>query len=180
MTGWRPQPCTLAAICSLLVLALPATAGQSSQTSHVGLPALHEPEAGIANQQLSGQPDAQLHIASLHQTAQLGEVNGTKVNSSVSYNLSGVKSGLPAVCYGQLCNASACYPSATISVKRHVNYVKVTALVEFSRRHIVSLSCLSCVLQTHYDITACCFVLLLHFQALILITLSSTREALLA
>ncbi|KAA6424676.1 hypothetical protein WJX79_007532 [Trebouxia sp. C0005] len=50
----------------------------------------------------------------------------------------GIKKGAPATCYGLPCNASACYPSALVSVKTHVNYVNVTAVVEFSRRYNIS------------------------------------------
>ncbi len=87
---------------------------------------------------LSGQPDAKLHTNSLHQTAQLGTVDGVSIGSA-SYSMHGIKQGSPATCYGQPCNASACYPAALVSVKTHVNYVNVTAVVEFSRRYTVSL-----------------------------------------
>jgi len=88
---------------------------------------------------LTGQTDATLHTNSLHQSAELGEVSETSLGSvSYKYSMHGIKKGAPATCYGLPCTASACYPSALVSVKTHVNYVNVTAVVEFSRRYNVS------------------------------------------
>ncbi|KAL0041039.1 hypothetical protein WJX77_002957 [Trebouxia sp. C0004] len=107
---------------------------QDVQFSHA-----NDDSAQLSIRRLTGQTEANLHTNSLHQSAELGEVSKTSVGSvSYKYSMHGIKKGAPATCYGLPCTASACYPSALVSVKTHVNYVNVTAVVEFSRRYNIS------------------------------------------
>lgn len=138
MTSRRRRAAPVLALCSLLAAVTSfVECGAATASSHVQLQVSDHLSTLPAVRMLSSEADAKLHTTSLHQTAELGVTNGTSIGS-VSYNAHGVKKGLPATCYGQPCNASACYPAAVVSVKTHVNYVQVTAVVEFSRAYVVS------------------------------------------
>ena len=143
MTGWRGKASTSLAICCLLAALVPnvaeSDAVRPSVPHHVQLPTSGETSAQSAVRMLTGEADAKLHTSALHQTSELGEFNNVSLGSkSYKYGMHGIKKGAPATCYGLPCNASACYPAASVSVKTYVNYVNVTALVEFSRRYNVS------------------------------------------
>lgn len=91
--------------------------------------------ASANSRHLTALPQPAFSINSLH-TSPL--VNGTSETSSLAGNLTGIKPGLPATCYGQPCSTSACFPAATVAVRQHVNYVNVTAFVELERSYNVS------------------------------------------
>ena len=148
MSRWGYAALTMAALCSLPAFCLSApaeTRGDFDQHT-IGL---EDVSPLTVSRSLSAQADAKLRVNSLHHTEQLGTGNAASL-SSASYTMLGIKPGLPATCYGQPCSASACYPAAVVTVKQYVNYVNVTATVQFSRRytvqHSASLSS-SCLLQ---------------------------------
>ena len=136
MAGWQVKANSVLALLSLLVAAMPVKAGMvASQDSHGARASAPEFIAHApAVRMLSTSPlDAKLDTSSLHDSATPRLGNGTTL-----YHLNGVKKGLPATCYGQPCNLSACYPTAVVSVKKHVNHVLVTAAVQFTRRYQAS------------------------------------------
>ena len=138
MSSWGYTALTLAALCSLPAFCPLASAevNEAAELHRAKLPALVDDLPLTPGRSRSAQADVKLHINSLHQTAQLGVSEGASL-SSASYSVHGIKPGLPATCYGQPCSASACYPTALVTVKQHVNYVNVTAVVQFSRRYTV-------------------------------------------
>lgn len=140
MSRWGYSALTMAALCSLPAFCLSSPAGTGGGTDLYT--AGFEDESPLAvGRSLSAQTDAKLQTNSLHQNEQLGTVDTASL-SSASYNMLGIKPGLPATCYGQPCSASACYPAALVTVKKYVNYVNVTAQVQFSRRYKVQHSAL--------------------------------------
>ena len=143
MTSYKGKAGFALTACCLIAAAVLSSAqsdiAQDDGLQDVQLSLSNDDSAQLSIRRLTGQTDATLHTNSLHQSAELGEVNETSLGSvSYKYRMHGIKKGAPATCYGLPCNASACYPSALVSVKTHVNYVKVTAVVEFSRHYNVS------------------------------------------
>ena len=136
MTSWGYRALKAAALCSLVFLFITAEAVKGDRHRNVDLAASSVADGSSGSRKLSSQTDSKLHISSLHDSAQPDMINETSI-SSASYTLRGIKPGLPATCYGQPCSASACYPAALVTVSTHVNYVNVTATVEFSRRYKV-------------------------------------------
>ena len=137
MSRWGYTALTMAALCSLpaFCLSAPAETGDVDlHTAGLGSPL-------TVSRSLSAQAGAKLHTNSLHQTEQLGTGEAASL-SSASYIMLGIKPGLPATCYGQPCSTSACYPAALVTVKKYVNYVNVTATVQFNRRYTVQHSAL--------------------------------------
>ena len=143
MTSYKGKAGFVLTACCLIAAAMLSSA-QSDITQDDGgqdvqLSLSNDDSAQSNIRRLTGQTDANLHTTSLHQSAKLGEVSDTSLGSiSYKYSMHGIQKGAPATCYGSPCTASACYPSALVSVKTHVNYVNVTAVVEFSRRYNVS------------------------------------------
>lgn len=141
MHHWGYAALTMAALCSLPAFCVPASADASGLTDvHTAAPRQNAPL--LVSGSLSAQ-SAKLHAHtnSLQQTEQAGTADDASL-SSAYYSMLGIKPGLPATCYGQPCSASACYPAALVTVKKHVNYVNVTAVVQFSRRYTVKHSTL--------------------------------------
>lgn len=143
MTSYKGKAGFVLTACCLIAAAMPSSAqsdiAQDNSPQDVQLSLSNDDSAQFSIRRLTGQTDATLHTNSLHQSADLGEVSKTSLGSvSYKYSMHGIKKGAPATCYGLPCTASACYPSALVSVKTHVNYVNVTAVVEFSRRYNVS------------------------------------------
>ena len=136
MTSWRYR-LTCTALCALLLQPASAATTDSHASVSSEPAAVDQTITSAASRKLVAQTDAKLHTSSLHETAQLGMTNDSSM-SSASYNMHGMQPGLPATCYGQPCNAAACYPVAKATVQRHVNYVTVNAIVKFSRRYKVS------------------------------------------
>ena len=98
------------------------------------LPASLPPASLANNRQLSAIAQPAFHVSYLHDALLL---NGSTA-ASVTGSLRGAKAGAPATCYGQPCSPSACYPSAVVTARHHVNYVNVTAAVQLSRAYNVS------------------------------------------
>ena len=136
MASWGYRALAAAAVCSLYFLLITAEASEDNGLRDFHLVPCAVTDGLSGSRKLSSQTDAKLNINSLHDSAQLGMINETSM-SSASYSLRGIKPGLPATCYGQPCSASACYPAASVMVSTHVNYVNVTATVEFSRQYKV-------------------------------------------
>ena len=142
MTSYKCKAGFALTACCLVAAAMLSSAQVDVTQEHslldVQLPLSDDASAHYSIRRLTGQTDANLHTASLHQSAELGEVSETSLGSaSYKYSMYGIKKGAPATCYGLPCTASACYPSALVSVKTHVNYVSVTAVVDFSRHYNV-------------------------------------------
>lgn len=139
MSSWGYTAITLAAFFSLLAPCLVAVAEAHEAIALHGdeLPAFVGESPMTASRSLSAQ-DTKLHTSALHQTAQSNATDAASLSGS--YTLRGIKPGLSATCYGQPCSASACYPAALVTVKRFVNYVNVTAIVQFSWRYQVQSS----------------------------------------
>ena len=134
MSNWGSTALTLAALCGLLVS---AEVHEGVAHYRADLPALVKESPSLtAPRSLSAQADPKLQTSALHQPAQPMVLDGSSL-SSASYSLHGIKPGQPATCYGQPCSASACYPAALVTVRKFVNYVNVTAYVQFSRRYKV-------------------------------------------
>lgn len=134
---WGYAALTMAALCSLPAFCVSASADASGPTEvHTAAPIQASPL--LISGSLSAQEEAKLHAHtnSLQQTEQAGVADAASL-SSAYYTMRGIKPGLPATCYGQPCSASACYPAALVTVKKYVNYVNVTAVVQFSRRYTV-------------------------------------------
>ena len=107
--------------------------GAASLTAAVQQREHHQLSANSRHLTASSQPT--FGISSLHASTL---ANGTGA-TSLTGNLTGIKPGLPATCYGQPCSASSvCYPAATVSVAQYVNYINATATVEFERQYNVS------------------------------------------
>ena len=130
----------MAALCSLPAFCLSAPA-EISGGAELYTAGFEEVSPLAVSRSFSAQADAKMQTNSLHQDEHLGAVDTASLPSA-SYNMLGIKPGLPATCYGQPCSASACYPAALVTVRNHVNYVNVTATVQFSRRYTVQHSAL--------------------------------------
>lgn len=117
--------------CALTLVAV-LVSGAASLTAAVQQREHHQLSDNSRHLTASSQPT--FGISSLHASTL---ANGTGA-TSLTGNLTGIKPGLPATCYGQPCSASVCYPAATVSVAQYVNYVNVTATVEFERQYNVS------------------------------------------
>ncbi len=143
MHRWSYAALTMAALCSLPAFCVSPSADPS------GLVDVHTAASKQDSPLLvSGSLSAQSESAKLHahtnslQQAEQADVADAASLSSAYYTMRGIKPGLPATCYGQPCSASACYPAALVTVKKHVNYVNVTAIVQLSRRYMVRHSIL--------------------------------------
>lgn len=139
MSRWGYSALAVAALCSLPAFCLSATAetGGGADLYTAGF----ENESLLAVSRSLSETNAKPQTNSLQQTESLGTVD-TGSLSSAFYKTLGIKPGLPATCYGQPCSASSCYPAALVTVKKYVNYINVTATVQFSRRYTVQLSAL--------------------------------------
>lgn len=133
-TAERCKLMLLGMLCATVTTAAAVTPTAAVQQSKSQTPSLTQREAASAGQHLSARSEAAFSISSLHATPL---VNGTAIFSSVTGNLTGIKLGLPATCYGQPCSPAACFPAATTSVRQHVNYVNVTATVKLERNYNV-------------------------------------------
>ena len=107
-----------------------AAAVQLLQPQHVSS---NQTDVTSRSRHLTAASQSALRISSLHDTV---SGNSTAARSATG-NLTGIKPGLPATCYGQPCSASACYPAATMSVQQYVNYINVTATLELDRQYNV-------------------------------------------
>lgn len=127
----------VAALCSLpaFCLSAPAETVGGADLYTAGF----EDEMPLAVGRSLSETNAKLQTNSPQQTESVGTVD-TGSLSSAAYTMLGIKRGLPATCYGQPCSASSCYPAAFVTVAEYVNYINVTATVQFSRRYTVQLS----------------------------------------
>lgn len=143
MCNWGHTALTLATLCGLPAFSLLVSAESDEAVAlhRAELPAFGQESPSLtAGRSLSTLADSKLHISALHQPLQPNASgNGASLSSS-SYSLHGIKPGQPATCYGQPCSVSACYPAALVTVRQFVNYVNVTAHVQFSRLYKVGNS----------------------------------------